>query len=133
MRARRIEKNSAVKQPTIINEKLDNLSAAVAAPEMSAEILRTINQPIRTVVYVEVGDASQEQIMNLLRAVNEAYKSNEGGIHYVIPVRNGKLRTEIEFEQEFLETIRKICTIRDGQIVFTDGMKETVVIREKAE
>lgn len=131
VKVQRIEKPKDKKKPLVVDERRENLIDSLSPQKFDNEILKTINAPIRTAIYVEIGDSNQQQVRELLTALNQAYEGNEGGIHYIVPMRHGKLNTEIEFEQEFLETIRKICTINNGQIEFKDGYKETIVIREK--
>lgn len=124
MKSQRIVSNRAAgksekKEVTIVNEKVDRL-------------VRDPNELIRVVVYVDTDGMSNAQIYHLVKTLNESYKDSRG-THYVVPVRNGKLKTDLEFEQEFLTTIRNICTVdNNGSIVFKESYGEVTVIREKA-
>jgi hypothetical protein len=64
--------------------------------------------PVRTVVYIEVGDESPDNVRSILRAISQHYQGNEHPI-FVLPLRNRKLLTDIEFEGEALGTIKKFC------------------------
>ncbi len=84
--------------------------------------------PIRTIVYVEVGEMPPPEVRQVCKAILQGF--NNGHPHYVIPVRDGKLTTEIEFEAEFLQTVNKLCEIKDNQIVMRD-VKDVDIIRKK--
>lgn len=85
--------------------------------------------PVRTVVYVEVGGLDQAQVWELCRQYSAGYQGSVNGPHYIIPVREGKLGSEMEFEAQFLETVAEICEIRDGKIVLRDGARAVQVMR----
>jgi hypothetical protein len=87
--------------------------------------------PIRAVLYVEVGDMAPEQVTLLLAALNDQYKNAKGGIHYIIPVRDGKIGPDIVFEEEFLIIVEKMCEIKNGKIVLKNGAQETQIVRKQ--
>lgn len=86
--------------------------------------------PVRAVVYVEVKDMAQNQIRDLVTKVSQAYSTARGGVHYVIPVRHGKITSDILFEVEILDIVNKICEVQDGKIVLKDGATDVSIIRE---
>lgn len=89
------------------------------------------NKPVRTVVFVEVHDMAPPQVQLMVQKINEIYKDARGGIHYVVPVREGKLGSDPLFEQEFLDVVNKMCEVTsDGVIALKDGAKEVAIIRE---
>jgi len=88
------------------------------------------NMPIRTVNFVEVGSMSRDQVAILLEQLNQKHKSVVGGIHYLVPVRNGKISADVLFEAEWLNVVRQTCEIKDGEIVLKDGAKDVHVIRQ---
>jgi len=89
------------------------------------------NKPVRTVVFVEVHNMATPQVQLMVQKINEIYKDARGGIHYIVPVREGKLGSDLLFEQEFLDIVNKMCEITpDGVIALKDGAKEVVIIRE---
>lgn len=93
--------------------------------------LSVANQPIRTVNLVEVHDMDRNQITVMLQQLSKLHDSAVGGIHYFLPVRNGKISSDILFEQEWMSLVRKICEVdENGQIVLKGGAKETLVIRQ---
>ena len=122
MRQQPINKNTSKKSMKIIDERppLD-ISEDAAASKI----------PVRTIHYVEVGDMSQQQIALLLQQINNSFKSAKGGIHYVVPIRNGKIGSDIIFEEEWLKVIRETCEIQDNQIVMKNGSQEVRIIRQR--
>lgn len=88
------------------------------------------NGLVRTVFYVEVGDMEPLRVQLLIQEINRTYVNARGGAHYVVPVRRGKLGSEVMFEQEFLSVVYKMCEIRDGQIVLKGDAANVQVIRE---
>jgi len=123
MRQQRITKNKPVTKVQVIDQRQKEIPIEHLNPEIA-------NAPIRTVNFVEVGGMSRQQVMILLDQLNKTHDTAKGGIHYVIPIRDGKIGTDILFEQEWLDVVRKTCEIQDGQIVLTGGAKQVTVIRQ---
>ena len=69
------------------------------------------------------------QIAMLANQYAASYEGSVFGPHYVIPVRGGRLTSEIEIEGQFLETVRAICEVVNGEIVLKDGSHDVQVIR----
>ena len=88
------------------------------------------NIPIRTVLYMEVGSLPSSDVAKLVQMINENYKNNEAGVHYVLPVRHGKITSDIYFENEWLTAIRDLLEVKDGQIVLKNGSTDVKVTRE---
>ena len=120
MRSQRITNNIPPKKEiTVINEKVERL-------------VRDPSELIRVVVYLETNGMDNARIYHFIKTLNESYKDCKG-THYVVPVRNGKLLTDLQFEQEFLKTIRDLCTVdNSGQIIFKENYGEVTIIREQA-
>lgn len=117
IKTQKVNKHPQKKQPTII----DNRTPPENRPDVA----------IRTVVYVEVGNAETQRVKQLVEYVSEMYKGNRGGIHYILPIRHGKIGADIFFEQEWLKVIKSICVVDDtGNIVLKDGAKDIRVSRE---
>lgn len=107
------------KEVTIVNEKVDRL-------------VRDPNERIRVVVYLETAGMDNARIFHFIKTLNESYKDSKD-THYVVPVKNGKLKTDLQFEQEFLNTIRDVCKVDEaGNIVFKETFGDVTVIRELA-
>lgn len=123
MRQQRISRNIPTKKPEIIDERHKEVPMQLLNPEIA-------NAPVRTVNFVEVGGMSQQQVAILLDQLNKSHNTAKGGIHYIIPIRNGKIGTDILFEKEWLDVVNKTCEIKDNQIVLKDGAKEVKVIRQ---
>ncbi len=86
--------------------------------------------PIRAVMFVEVKDMSSAQVGQLLNQINQSYKNARGGIHYIIPIRHGKISADILFENEILDFVNKLCEVKDGNIILRDGFCQVNVVRE---
>lgn len=89
------------------------------------------NAPVRTVNFVEVGDMVGKQLQLILQRLNETHDTAKGGIHYFLPIRHGKIGSDILFEEEWLKVVNETCEIKDGQIVLKGKAKEVVVIRQR--
>ncbi len=89
----------------------------------------TANLPLRTVFFMEVGAMEPAKVQLLIQQANEMYEGAKGGIHYVLPVRDGKIRSDIVFEGEWLAIVKETCEIKDGQIVLKDGASECQIVR----
>lgn len=89
------------------------------------------NAPVRTINFVEVGDMVGKQLQLILQRLNETHDTAQGGIHYFLPVRHGKIGSDIIFEEEWLKVVNETCEVVDGEIVLKGGAKEVVVIRQK--
>lgn len=123
MRQQKISREKPKKQPKIVDERqpspLPALDPAIA------------NKPVRTVVYVEVGNMENERILHMVKEINKLYDKSHGK-HYVLPVRNGKLNTDMVFEQEWLKVVKDTCEVNDeGEIVLKGGCEDVHVIRQK--
>ncbi len=113
MRSQNLKKPADTKKVTVIDER--------PAPK---------NIPVRTILYMEVGNSPSADVARLVKMINENYKNNEAGVHYVLPVRFGKITSDIYFENEWLVAIRDLLEIKDGQIVLKDGATDVKVTRE---
>lgn len=85
---------------------------------------------VRTVLYIEVGDMNGAQVNELAAQFVQQYDGQAIGKHYIIPVRNGRISTDVEFESEFLETINKLCEAKDGKIVFREEAPQVKILRQ---
>jgi hypothetical protein len=89
------------------------------------------NIPIRTVLYVEVGDMPPQEVHYLIKQIIGHYAENEHP-HYVLPVRRRQIGPEVMFEEEWLNVVNLICEVNDdGEIVLKGGAREVDVIRKK--
>ena len=122
MRQQPINKNTSKKSMKIIDER---------QPLDISEDPTASKIPVRTVHYVEVGNMNQQQITLLLQQVNNSFKSAKGGVHYVVPIRNGKIGSDVIFEKEWLKVVKEICETKDNQIVMKNGAQEVQIIRQR--
>lgn len=120
MKQQKIVKNREEKKPLIINEKHQALIEGKASSD----------KPIRAIYFVEVGGLSPSQVRDLYAALNADWVKAQGGVHYVIPMRDGKVTGDIFFEQELLGVINKLCEVKNGQIALKDGHQDVIVIRK---
>lgn len=123
-RAQRIERKKPAAAPQIIDTRQPK--PLPPAPPVDPAVA---NLPLRTVFLMEVGDMEVAKVQLLVQEASKMYEGARGGIHYVLPVRHGKLRSDIYFENEFLEVVRKMCEVKDGEIVLKDGATECNIVR----
>lgn len=91
------------------------------------------NIPIRTIMYVEVGDMSPKEVATAVGYIQQQHANNEHP-HYVLPTRDGRINTELMFEGEFLKVVQEVCEVQDGEIVLKDGgAREVEVIRKRVQ
>ena len=132
MRQQKIEhKKTKKKHVHVINQRaIDGppiIDTGSKFPNVAPEIA---NQPVRAIYFVNVDGMEPIQIRLMLQKLNETYSSARGGVHYMIPLRGGKIGQDILFEEEWLNVVNKTCEIKDGEIVLKDGAKGVTVIRE---
>ena len=119
-RAQEIKNKRGKKRPpTVIHENPKYLEIELGS-----------DKPVRAVLYVEVGDLAVEQVTLLLAALNDQYKKANGGMHYIMPVRDGKIGPDIAFEEEFLKIVEETCEIKNDKIVLKNGAQETQIVRK---
>ena len=121
MKQQKITKSTLPKQVEVIDER---------TPKVQPQAVQS-DIPVRTVIYMEVGDMERERVLYLVKQVSASYE-NSNGTHYVLPVRHGKVSGEIGFESEWEAVVREAFEIRDGQICLKGGSKEVKVVREFA-
>jgi hypothetical protein len=85
--------------------------------------------PIRTVMYVEVGNLPPNEVRDIVASLMQTL--HPGHPHFVVPLRNGKMHTDLNFEKEVLDFVQLICEIKDGQIALKDGCHDVDIIRVK--
>lgn len=83
--------------------------------------------PIRTVMYVEVGNLQSNEVRDVVTSLMQTLHA--GHPHFVVPLRNGKLHTDLDFEKEFLDFVRYVCEIQDNQITLKGGCHDIDVLR----
>lgn len=113
MKQQKIVRNSPKKTPIVINEKQNSY-----------------NPNIRVVNYVEVGNLNNNQIQQLLSVLHNNLDGAKNGMHYFVPVRDGKITSDLFFEEEWLKVVNKTCEIKGGQIVLKDGIQSIAISRE---
>ena len=116
MKQQKIVRNSPKKAPVVVNEKQNSY-----------------NPKVRVVNYVEVAHLNNRQISELLQALHENMEGAKHGTHYFVPVRNGKITSDLFFEQEWLKVVNRTCEVVDGQIKLKDGVQDITIIREMIE
>ena len=112
MKQQKINKPDTVSRPVVIDNQRPPANTAVV-----------------TVVYVEVGGMSHEQYKELAAQFAAQYQGSVYGNFYLIPVRDGKLSTDIQLATEFLEVVNQVCEIIDNQIVLRADATNTRIKR----
>jgi hypothetical protein len=125
-RAQRIERNKPKTAPQIIDTR-----QLKVIPQPAAVDPAIANLPLRTVLLLEVGDMEPAKVQLLVQEANKMYDGAKGGIHYVLPVRHGRIGTDVVFEGEWEKIVQETCEIRDGQIRLKDGAAECYVVRQR--
>ena len=120
MKQQKIEKRIPPKQVEIVDERPQTVL------EETDEVSRI---PVRTVIYMEVGDMERERVLYLVKQISNSYE-NSGGAHYVLPVRHGKISGDIAFEREWETVVREVFEIREGQICLKNNAQDVRIIRE---
>ena len=130
MKSQPLNKQTPKRQTIVLNDKKPKIKPTPKVPPGVTS---------RTIHFIEVGDMPPQNIQFLVQELNATYNPAEQGIHFVIPVRNGKIGADIIFEEEFLAVTDKICEIVDDEgtpienakIQLKDGAREIQIIREK--
>lgn len=126
VKTQKIESRKGKKQPRVISER---------SPAPPAELPfdpKYANAPVRAVNFVEVGQMEPAQVQLMLNELAKLHDTARGGIHYFLPVRNGKIGSDIVFESEWLDVVNKTCEVNeDGEIVLKEDAIEMLVVREK--
>jgi hypothetical protein len=110
----------------------------IEVPQVSPEVLARskevddMSTPIRTIMYVEVGNLPPNEVRDIVASLTATL--HPGHPHFVVPLRNGKMNTDLDFEAEVLEFVNAICEITDdggsgAKIVLKDGCHNVDVIR----
>lgn len=107
--------------------------------QVEALDLSKANGPVRAVNFVEVGDMVGKQIQLILQQLNSTHDTAKGGIHYFLPIRHGKIGSDVVFEEEFERVAENIFEVVDdnGNIIqnckirLKGGAKEVTVVRQK--
>ena len=106
---------------------------AAVIPEISPEALARSKEvddmhiPIRTIMYVEVGNLPPNEVRDITASLTRTL--HPGHPHFVVPLRNGKIHTDLDFERELLDFIQLISEVKDGQIALKGGCHNVDVIR----
>lgn len=124
-KSQKISRSKPKNTTTIIDERSPQLlNTQYSNPEVA-------NSPVRTINFVEVGDMEGKQLQLILQRLNATHDTAKGGIHYFLPVRNGKIGSDLIFEEEFLSVVNQTCEVIDGQIQLKGGAKEVQIIRKQ--
>jgi hypothetical protein len=127
MRQQRINRKPPEAKPLIIDER-------PPPPLPEIELQETISdKPVRTVYYIEVGDLEAVRVQILVQELNKIHAGNRGGIHYVLPLRHGKIGTDIVFEAEWEAVGQEVFEFCDGKIRLKNGAQDVQIIRTKIE
>lgn len=105
---------------------IDNRKISVQKVDLSQA-----NQPVRTVHLVEMREMTPSQMKVFMDKLADVQSKSTDGIHFVLPVRDGKIGSDILFEQEWESLVQRMFEVdQTGKIVLKGGAKETQVIRQ---
>jgi len=114
---KKIIKEQPKKPATVENQKLKDKPLPAAKP----------GQPVRAVHYVEVGDMEHKQVALLVSEIGRQFNDNSSAIHFFVPVRHGKINSDILFEEEILDFVNAACEVKDGKIALKNPVNVQVV------
>ena len=77
------------------------------------------NIPVRTLIMIEIGNMSRNDVRNAMATIAEQYTGNH--TTFILPTRDGKLTTDVMFEQEIVDYINTFCEVREGKIALRGG------------
>jgi hypothetical protein len=125
-KSQKIERRKPKNTATIVDNRTpQQLNTQYSNPEVA-------NAPVRTINFVEVGDMEGKQLQLILQRLNATHDTAKGGIHYFLPVRHGKIGSDIVFEEEFLKVVKQVCEVDEsGLIQLKDGATEVTVVRRR--
>lgn len=125
-KSQKIERRKPKNTATIVDNRTpQQLNTQYSNPEVA-------NAPVRTINFVEVGDMEGKQLQLILQRLNATHDTAKGGIHYFLPVRHGKIGSDIVFEEEFLKVVNQVCEVDEsGSIQLKDGATEVTVVRQR--
>ena len=124
-RAQRIERQKRQAAPQIIDTRQPK-----PLPETAPVDPAVANLPLRTVFFMEVGDMEPARIQLLIQEAGKVYDAMRGGIHYVLPVRHGRIGSDLVFEAEWERIGQEVFEIRDGQIRLKEGAQACNIVRQ---
>ncbi len=126
-RAQRIDRNKPKAIPQIIDTRQPK---AIPQPAVDPAVA---NLPVRTVMLVEVGDMEPAKVQLLVQEASAAWRDNKGGPHYILPVRHGRIGTDVVFEEEWLAIVRQTCEFdhQQQQIVLKEGIQQCQIVRQR--
>lgn len=75
--------------------------------------------PVRTLIKLEIGNMSRSDVRNAMATIAEQYTGNH--TTFILPTRDGKLTTDVLFEQEIVDYINTFCEVIDGKIALKGG------------
>jgi len=123
MKSQKINRPVETKQTTVLSEK---------TPKPIPDIQPTTKYPLRVINFVEVGSMGGGQIQLLMQELNATYDRAQGGVHYFLPIRNGKIGSDIVFEEEWTKIARETLEVNeDGEIQIKNGARDCEIIRRK--
>lgn len=124
----RVQKIASKSKKNVVPQIIDNRTPK-PEPELVIDPAMA-NLPLRVLFLMEVGDMEAAKVQLLVQEAGAMYKNMRGGIYYILPVRHGKLKSDLFFEKEALELINQLCEVVDGKIVLRGGATECNIIRQ---
>ena len=83
--------------------------------------------PVRTVIYVDVTGLEPDRARLVCRELMKSFATTHP--HFVVPVRNNRITSDLQFESEFLEVVKQLCEVKDNEIVLRGAAQEVEVFR----
>ena len=121
MKSQKIVRNESKPSPVVIDKRKKS--------NLDVEVQRATDLPLVVVNYVEVGDMAQSQLRLFIQEINATFDRKQFATHFIVPVRVGKIGSDVVFNEEWLKAVRETCVIVGGEIQLKAGFAEVEVVR----
>ncbi len=120
-------RNAPIPKPVHHTEVINERPIEKRLQSSTSSIVGDPNIPIRTVLYIEVGQLPPNDVRTIIADLTKAMNNEHP--HYIVPTRSGKVTNEVVFEEQFMSVVKELCEIKDGEIVLKGGAQKMTVLR----
>ncbi len=121
MKSQKIGNKEPKKHVMVVDERKRNID----------EVKPTSDKPLIVVNYVEVGDMDPKQVQLMVQEISASFNRKQFANHYLLPVRNGKIGTDMVFEEEWLKAVRDTCEVVGSEIKLKRDAVDLEIVRRK--
>ena len=120
MKSQKIVRSEVKSKPVVIDKRKRDLDG---------DVQRATDLPLVVVNYVEVGDMAQSQLRLFVQEINATFDRKQFATHFIVPVRHGKIGSDIVFGEEWLKAVRETCVVVGGEIQLRQGASDVEIVR----